>query len=190
MSREIAHSLGFTLDRWEKLLAALPVGLEGPPGPEGQEGPQGDPGPPEGVAVILDADVSQSTTGLQDVAGLSYALEPNTLYKFLYLIRFRTAAVGTGIALGMNGPLSPTFSTFRVETPLSATAAALQFRRGFNVAVASPSVDAANADCIAQIEGVIRTGLAGGTLLPRYASEVAGSLVTVKQYSCGFLTSL
>lgn len=194
--RALAHQLGFTVRQWARLVGALPLGPAGPqgdPGPEGPQGevgPPGEPGPPEAIQVILDDDVFTSTTTLQDILGLGFLLEPNRLYKFLYLIRFQTAATTTGIALGVNGPLAPTFSTFKVETPLSATAAALQFHRDFTTAIATTGVDAANSDCIAQIQGTIRTGVLGGILMPRYASEVSGSTVRVKQFSCGFLTAL
>lgn len=66
----------------------------------------------------------------------------------------------------------------------------LQNRRAYNVVTASTGVDVANSDLLAIIRGLIRTGATAGNLLPRYASEVSASLVTVKQDSAGILTQL
>lgn len=89
-------------------------------------------------------------------------LEPNTRYTFEYLIYFQAE---TAITIGMLGPVKPTFSTFRVETPLVATAKPLEIRRG------SHEARITGTGGVVQIRGTIRTGVAGGTMLPRYQGK-------------------
>jgi hypothetical protein len=53
--------------------------------------------------------------------------------------------------------------------------------------VLSGSVQTANATYLARITGVIRTNASGGTLLPRFRSETAGTTVRVMAQSWGAL---
>ena len=119
-----------------------------------------------------------SSLVLQDIEVLALLLAPNTLYKFKFLIHFRGA---DGIALSINGPLRPTFSGFRAETPLSTAAVPLLFGWGGNFVTALP----ADGDTgVVELSGVIRTGVAGGTLVPRFAARTVGipAEVTLDSY--------
>lgn len=133
------------------------------------------------AACFLASESSQSTEELLSIEGLSFTLEPNTRYKFKYLIYFEAKH---GIVFGMKGPLRPTFSGYKIETPLLSEASALRFVQNYNE-VSTLVVD--GTEGLVEISGVFRTGTAGGTLMPQYASAIEGEVVTIKASSKGTL---
>lgn len=158
-------------------------------GVDGAQGIQGNPGAGFAANVKLTADLTPVTaTALDDAAGLSFALTANRYYSFEFLIRFQTAATTTGAQFAINAPAN-TYLVYQVATALTAAAAGApttRTARAVNVGTASASADAANADLLATIKGVVRP-TANGTLIVRQATEVASSAVTVKSGSCGWL---
>jgi hypothetical protein len=129
-------------------------------------------------------------TALQNTTELGLTLAPSTAYTFEYYILFQSAATGTGIGLAVNGPAAPTVISYTVRIPLG-TDGNTTFHGGpgtyLDDWVRSGSVQAANTTYLARISGVIRTNASGGTLLPRFQSEVAGSTVRVMAHSWGSL---
>lgn len=104
---------------------------------------------------------------------------------------FRSAATTTGLRLGLT---TPTFTTFSagVQMPIVADGAAASWFGTIissGDSVVSPSVEAINTDYIAVVEGLIVPS-ANGTLQLQHATEVNASGVTIRQPSCGFLTTL
>ena len=184
-----------------------PAGLDGSDGANGAQGPQGiqgiqgitgNDGAPGangsnglgfGAIVKLSADLSAFTaTALADATGLSFALTSGRFYSFQFWIRFSTAATTTGAQFAINAPAN-SYIVYRVDTSLTAAAAGaptVRTARAVNVGTASASVDAIGGDLLCLISGVVKPS-AGGTLIVRAGTEVAGSGVTVKSGSCGML---
>jgi len=134
-----------------------------------------------------DSDNTNNTTTLADTSGLGLTLAASTTYSFEYEILFQSAAANTGIALAVNGPASPLVS-YTVDIPIAADGAAGLFSGWGTVlddAVTGTGVQTANTTYLAHIRGVIQTGASGGTLLPRFRSESAGTIVTTKAGSWG-----
>lgn len=69
----------------------------------------------------------------------------------------------------MLGPLKPTFSTFKVETPLLASAAPLKIRWSLFEASVMPLQGDRG---VFEVSGTIRTGVASETLLPVFTGPV------------------
>lgn len=135
----------------------------------------------------LAADVSSSVITMGDVTGLSLTLAANTAYGFEFIIGFSAAATTTGIKLAVNGPATPTYVSYTVETPLTATSDTLNAVNAYDAGAVTTGVAVAATVYTARIHGVIRTAAAGGPLVARFASEVAASAVTVKAGSWGVL---
>lgn len=175
--------------------AAGAAGADGAQGPQGNagaqgiQGAQGDPGAGFAASVKLTADLAAVTaTALADATGLSFSLTANHYYAFEFWIRFQSAATTTGAQFAINAPAN-TYLVYRVETSLTAAAAGaptMRTARAVNIGTASASVDAANADMLAIVKGIVRP-TANGTLIVRQATEVAASGITVKAGSCGTL---
>ena len=167
-------------------------GAAGAQGPQGIQGIQGNPGTNGlgfGAIVKLSADrPAVTTTALADVTGLSFSVTAGNFYSFQFWVRFSTAATTTGAQFAINAPAN-TYLVYRTDTSLTAAAAgAPTFRtaRAVNVGTASASVDAANADMLCLISGMVKP-TASGTLIVRVGTEVATSGVTVRAGSCGVL---
>lgn len=167
MTRDVAHKLGMTAGAFSELKDACS---------------------PLSYASLAE-DASQSTTSLATVPDFGLELEAGTLYRFEFFVRFQTAASTTGIALGIDGPADPEFVVYRTQIQIGTASETLQIRRAYNVASAGTSVDQAEENCFGTIFGLIKTTEAG-TLVLRYRSEIADSVVTVKSGSCGFLYRL
>jgi hypothetical protein len=131
------------------------------------------------------ADQSNSTTTLADVTDLGFPVSANADYWFEFIVVFQTAATTTGIRLDLNGPASPTYIVWWREIPLSAQTAGtdnIQDRQlvAWQGDAATGSIGVANQNFVARITGILRNGANAGTLQLQFASEVAGSAVTVK----------
>jgi hypothetical protein len=99
---------------------------------------------------------------------------------FEFHIIFRSAATTTGIALAVNGPSGPAAIVVQRQIPTSLTAVTMGQARAYNSGAASSGVDVINADNLAILQGILRNGANSGTVILRFASEVAGSTVTVR----------
>lgn len=125
------------------------------------------------------SDVSTTATTFSNITGLSFPVTANKTYIFEGYIVFQTAATTTGISLSGNGPASPTLYIMRKTIPISLTATEEKMERAYNTSQPSSGVDAANANCLAYLWGIINPS-ADGTFTLQVASEVSGSSVTVK----------
>ncbi|MGH3080539.1 MAG: hypothetical protein ACRDNH_05315 [Gaiellaceae bacterium] len=136
------------------------------------------------------ADDTTTGTALANTTGLDFTLTANTSYTFEYFILFQSAAANTGMGLAVNGPAAPTVVSYTIQTPQAADANNAMFN-GWGTYLDDPvqaaSVQTANTTYVARINGVIRTGASGGTLLPRFRSELNGTAVRVMTYSWGAL---
>lgn len=136
---------------------------------------------------------STTTTTLGDVTGLSFAVLSGVYYKFRFDIVYRAAATTTGLKVSVTIPAATIFSAF-ADTPVSTAAdGTANIFRGWITSSDDPVIGtgtpAIATDYIATIEGVLLPS-ANGTLQARYASEVSGSSVTVRQASIGELQRL
>lgn len=134
---------------------------------------------------VLGSDISSSATSLGDATGLSFSVSSGVRYRFAFWVVFRSAATTTGIKLSVNAPAT-TLLAYNVAIPISAIADVLGYRRAVNVETIGTGVDAITADLLATVEGVLVPS-ANGTLILRYASEVAASAVTIRAGSHGEL---
>jgi len=113
---------------------------------------------------------------IADVTGLSFSVSSNVTYHFKFVIVYSSAATTTGSRWSINGPAA-TFMSYTSQYPTTATAitnnAALA---GYNLPAASNASSlTTNNRCI--IEGDIRPS-ASGTVIARFASEIASSAIT------------
>lgn len=134
---------------------------------------------------VLSADVTNNNAvanTIADVTGLSFSVTAGTTYKFRFVIIYTAAATTTGARFSINGPAT-TILHYRSENSLTATSRT--FNDGlssYNLPAASNASSAATGSNIAVIEGVI-TPSASGTVIARFASEVASSAIVVKAKS-------
>jgi hypothetical protein len=148
-------------------------------------------GGPASVKITSDLPVSGSTT-LGNANGLSFSVNANTYYHYKFVVVFRTAATTTGIRLSVTTPASPTVFSGKAQIPIAIDGAGGEWQGWITAsddAVIGTGVQAANTDYIAIVEGNILTGATAGTIQLRFASEVAGSNVTIRNGSFGQLTT-
>jgi len=133
--------------------------------------------------VTLGSDVvndNASANTIQDVTGLSFPVISGEMYWFKFEIAYTAAATATGSRWSINGPASPTMLCFTSEYSLAATTTT---RNANNISYDLPAASNATSSSIgsnkAQIEGIIQPS-SNGTLIARFASEVANSAITAK----------
>lgn len=150
----------------------------------------GDNGASPLIVVHKSSPSTSTVVALADIPGLAVPLLANSTYQFDYLIVFRSSATANGIGLAMNGPASPALISYTVQIPVGTDGAAAEWQGygpTYDDTVLATTSPVANADLVARIFGVIRTGVAGGDLIPRFRSELATQSVTVQAGSCGIL---
>ncbi|MBK8336986.1 MAG: hypothetical protein IPL03_10515 [Sterolibacteriaceae bacterium] len=131
------------------------------------------------TTVRLTADVTNATTTLANVTGLTVALNASSTYVIDAWVMFQTAATTTGIRLTQSVPSGATVVA-NWATPLTATTATLAHQRAGDVGAASASIDTANVNTLATGRLLVITGVTAGSLQIRFASEVAASNAVVK----------
>ncbi len=141
----------------------------------------------------LASDVTNSTTTIANVTGLSFPVAASTDYRMRCSLMYRSAAIGTGIKVSVTGPATPTAVTGMFQTYVSALASATtqgSLFRAYDGGVASTGVDTANVDTPGTLDVTFRNGANAGTLQVRFNSEVAASTVTMKAGSACELYTL
>lgn len=147
--------------------------------------------------VSLASDVTNATTVIADVTGLSFAVVAGQVFWFRFAIWYSSPATTTGSRWAINGPGSPTYLAVKVQTPLIATANStdatsenyvVAYDTPTTANTASPSNSTSGA--IATMEGYIQPS-ADGTVIARFASEVGASTITAKAGSyCEWMRTL
>lgn len=113
---------------------------------------------------------------MQDVTGLSFPVLNGGLYRFRFFIVYSANATTTGSRWSINGPAG--VSRYRSEYSLTTTTRTTNDGlTTFDAPAASNATSAATAGNIAIIEGVFAP-TADGTVIARFASEVAGAAIT------------
>ncbi len=131
------------------------------------------------LTVRLAADVTNNTTTLANVTGLTIALMANSTYQIDGQVMFQTATTTTGIRLTQTVPTGATVAA-QWNTPTSLTASTLANQRAADASAASTSIDTANANTLATCSILVVTGATAGNLQIRFASEIAASNAVVK----------
>lgn len=162
------------------------TGLQGNPGATGAQGIQGiqgiqGPAGPGPTCVGLASDITNNNAvanTLQDVTGLSFAVTANLVYWFRFVIAYTAAATTTGSRWTINGP-AVTFLNYRSRYTLTATTETLNAGQTAYSIPAASNATSLTAGNVAIIEGIIRPS-ANGTVIARFASEVANSAIVAK----------
>lgn len=136
------------------------------------------------TAVVLGSDVTNnnaSANTIADVTGLSFSVVAGNTYVFEFNIIFTAAATTTGSRWSINGPASPTILCYTSEYSLTATTTT---RNANNITYDLPAASNATSAGTttgnqATIYGIIRPS-ANGTVIARFASEVANSAIVAK----------
>ena len=120
---------------------------------------------------------------MADITGLSFNVLAGNRYYFKFVINYSSAATTTGSRFSVSGPASPFSLNYTSEYSLTATTTT---RNANNISYDLPATsNASSAQAItfggnlAVIEGFIIPS-ADGTVIGRFASEVANSAITVK----------
>lgn len=138
---------------------------------------------PDFSTVVLASDVTNnnaSANTIADVTALSFAVTSGNTYWFRFFIMYTSAATGTGSRWSVNGPAAPTLLIFKSEYSLTTTSRTInEGLSAYDTPAASSATSAATASNCAWIEGFI-TPSANGTVIARFASEVASSAIVAK----------
>ena len=133
--------------------------------------------------VALGSDVTNNNgtaNTIADVTGLSFSVTAGQTYYFRFQIDYTAAATTTGSRWSINGPGSPTRLSYGSVYSLTATSVTTNTGlTAYDTPAASSASSAATAGNVAIIEGFI-TPSANGTVIARFASEVASSAIVAK----------
>jgi hypothetical protein len=131
--------------------------------------------------VVLSSDVvnnSAVANTMQDVTGLSFDVTAGETYFFEFTIPYTAAATTTGSRWAINGPASPTLLSYTSQNTLTATSMTTNYASAYDTPAAS-NASSLTAGNIALICGFIKPST-NGTVIARFASEVASSAITAK----------
>lgn len=135
------------------------------------------------TTVVLGADVINNNgvaNTIADVTGLSFAVTANNTFYFQFNILFTAAATTTGSRWSINGPASPTYLNYESRYSLTTTTETRNaLLQAYDQPSAANGTSATTGNNWARIEGVIRP-TANGTVIARFASEVASSAIVAK----------
>lgn len=131
--------------------------------------------------VVLASDVinnNASANTIADVTGLSFSVTAGETYVFNFIIAYTSAATSTGSRWSVSGPGSPTLLNYSSQYTLAATTITTNHATAYDIPAAS-NATSLTAGNTALIWGVI-TPSANGTVIARFASEIANSAITAK----------
>ena len=127
----------------------------------------------------LASDVSNSTTTLADVTGLSFTAAANTTYVVKVIGAFQSAATTTGIAAALDIPSGSVIGQITANISAIAINALEQIADDATTGV-STAARAVSTNTPIVGEFVVAVGATGGPVTLRFRSEVASSAVTMK----------
>jgi hypothetical protein len=136
--------------------------------------------------VILGADVTNNNAvanTIQDITGLSFPVVAGEAYFFRATIDYTAAAGATGARFSVNGPAAPTRLAYRSNYALTTTTETVNSGlTAYDLPAASNATTPTTTGNIAAVEGFIQPS-ANGTVIMRFASEVASSAIVAKRGS-------
>lgn len=131
------------------------------------------------VALATGTVVNNNATAntLQDVTGLKFPVQAGKRYDFRFVIPYSAAATATGSRWAINGPAASGMH-LRITCSNGAAAEYVAYASAYNQPAAA-STSSQTTGNVAIIEGQL-TAVADGEVIARFASEVAGSAITVQ----------
>lgn len=126
--------------------------------------------------VVLTGDITSNTLTLADTTGLQFPAVNGKMFYFRFLFVVDTAAIATGLRTTVNGPTQSYLSVDVIQGQGGSLFS--NHHNAYNGGVASPSFPATTGNAM-EMFGFVRFS-ATGDFIGRYASETAGSLVTLK----------
>lgn len=133
--------------------------------------------------LITTADVSESAATFANITGLTFEMVANKTYIIEAWLIFQSAGTACGIAIGCNGPASPTAVAVLATMPIALdlyASDATRASRAYDSMIPSVSVDTANANLLCKLDALVRNGTTAGTFVLRFKCEVSGTAVTIK----------
>lgn len=133
--------------------------------------------------VRLTSDITNNNAvanSIADVTGLSFPVLAGKLYAFEFNIAYTAAATTTGSRWSISGPAAPTYLDYTSEYSLTTTTTTRNaLLQAYDVPAASNATSAATGNNRVQIKGLIQPSV-DGTVIARFASEVASSAIIAK----------
>ncbi len=134
--------------------------------------------------VTLAADVTNNNAvanTMQDVTGLSFPVVAGETYQFEFFIDYTAAATTTGSRWGINGP---SFSRLMLQSSYGLTTTSLTFNQvgAYDQPAAANASTPLTTGNLAYMAGHI-TPSVDGTVIARFASEIAASAIVAKKGS-------
>jgi hypothetical protein len=123
---------------------------------------------------------NSSNSTLADITNLTIPVVAGRTYRIEAMIKYRSAAAGTGLslAIGLNSGATGVLA-FTITIPTSTTAVATGHPISTATVITASSTPAANTDYVAQIVGIF-TCTGSGNFVPQFRSESNGTTVTVQ----------
>jgi hypothetical protein len=133
------------------------------------------------VALTTDVTNANATANtMQDVTGLSFAVTLNQTFWFRASIAYTAAATTTGSRWAISGPASPTLLSYKSEYSLTTTTNTVnEGVAAYDLPATSNATSATTGANMAIVEGIIRPS-SSGTVIVRFASEIAASAIVAK----------
>ena len=125
-----------------------------------------------------------NSTTVADVTGLSYAVTAGVTYKYKFYVLYTSAAIGTGLKLGVNYPAA-TVASANARIAYAGDGGNSYYEGSLTSAtdsVTATAVAATGTVYVAYVEGVLVPS-ANGTLQLRAGSETNGTNVTIQTNS-------
>jgi hypothetical protein len=137
---------------------------------------------------VTSTHVLTGSTTMQSVTGLSFPVSSASVYRFEFTVAAVSSVLTCGVGLGLNGPASPLTLAYEWMVSTGIGGGLVKTQRAFGVQnVHSLAVDSTSAQHYGYLGGIVRTGASAGTLQMQFASEVAGSTVSIRAGSVGLL---
>jgi hypothetical protein len=134
----------------------------------------------------LTATQASTVVALANITTLVEAMVANATYEVEAFVTFQSAATTTGLNLGFTSPAGSS-NQLEFTVPIASTAVASALRKIFPNAAESVSgsvlgtgVTAVNSNHTAHVHGFVHTGATAGNFQLTFATEVAGSAVTLQ----------
>lgn len=136
------------------------------------------------IISVLGSTQTTTSATLVDCTGLSVAVDANSNYQVEGFILFQSASATNGIWMSVNGPtIGSGVVAINFSIPSSATANQGRNIIAYNGGSATTDVPALNTTYFALMNGVFITGATAGSLQFRFASEGAGTQVSIMEGS-------
>lgn len=143
-------------------------------------------------AVVLPSDQTNNNgvaNTIQDVTGLSFPVLAGKKYRFKFVIFYTAAATTTGSRWTITGPAT-TFLNYISEYSLTTSTSTRNAQQtAYDTPAAANGTSATTGSNMAIIEGIIMPS-ADGTVIARFASEVASSAIVAKAGSVVYYQQL